>query len=78
MRNDFISSEEWKRFCGDFTMDYEESHDNLSDAEPDSDHEDVDDPQKLLGTWLGELENLKIMAPPYRILVASMWWSNGS
>ncbi|GFX33106.1 transposable element Tc3 transposase [Trichonephila clavipes] len=34
----------------DFTMDYEESHDNLSDAEPDSDHEDDDDPQKLLGT----------------------------
>ncbi|GBM79109.1 hypothetical protein AVEN_82050-1, partial [Araneus ventricosus] len=39
-------------------MDYEDSHENISDAEPDSDHED--DAQKLLGTWLGELENLKL------------------
>ncbi|GIY74346.1 hypothetical protein CEXT_629651 [Caerostris extrusa] len=41
-------------------MDYEDCHENLSDAEPDSDHEDMDDAQKLLGTWLGELENLKL------------------
>ncbi|XP_055924616.1 abnormal cell migration protein 10-like isoform X4 [Argiope bruennichi] len=42
------------------TMDYEDTHENISDAEPDSDHEDADDAQKLLGTWLGELENLKL------------------
>lgn len=40
-------------------MDYDVCADNVSDGEPDSDHEDVDDPLKLLGTWLGELENLK-------------------
>lgn len=40
-------------------MDYDTCPDNISDGEPDSDHEDVDDPLKLLGTWLGELENLK-------------------
>ncbi|KAF8795038.1 hypothetical protein HNY73_002936 [Argiope bruennichi] len=43
------------------TMDYEDTHENISDAEPDSDHEDADDAQKLLGTWLGELENLKLI-----------------
>ncbi|KAG8177112.1 hypothetical protein JTE90_008221 [Oedothorax gibbosus] len=42
------------------SMDYaDHSADNLSDAEADSDHEEMDDAQKLLGAWLGELENLK-------------------
>uniref|UniRef100_T1JB27 Ras-associating domain-containing protein n=1 Tax=Strigamia maritima TaxID=126957 RepID=T1JB27_STRMM len=34
---------------------------STSEAEPDSDREDLDfDPQSLLGTWLGELESLKL------------------
>lgn len=53
-------------------VDYDTCADNISDGEPDSDHEDVDDPLKLLGTWLGELENLKSVSNFFRYILFSI------